>query len=169
MRKLIFLIVLAHVSPVFAAELSSQTIDPHQLYEQSCARCHEPHARDFVHKKLIRPGENLLGRKSNKDVRELLKAGHGKLRLEEIETIVDHMTIIYQSGRLYHKKCRICHDRSVKFARLNLILKEGKLFGRYSGKDIEQFLSAHGRLKTNEVSKMVDVLKRQLITTKNKD
>ena len=105
-----------------------------------------------------------LGRKSRRELRPFLEAGHGKLTPDEITTMVTHLTNILQSGRVYHAKCLICHDRAVRFARTRLRIVDDVLIGRYSGRDIAQFLRGHGRLTGDEVPKMVEVLKRQLTT-----
>ena len=142
----------------------AQTIDPHELYEQRCGGCHTPHAGDFVHESLVRSNGSIIGRKSGRELRAFLEAGHGKLSADEIEAMVAHLTSIQQSGRLFHKKCRICHERAVTLARRELILKDGNLIGRYSNRDMRQFLLGHGRLTADEVPAMIDVLKRQLKT-----
>jgi hypothetical protein len=146
------------------ASAFAQTVDSHRLYEQRCAGCHAPHAGDFVRDNLVLSDDMLVGRKSGRDLQVVLESGHGKLTPNEIESIVTLMTNIQQSGRLFQEKCTICHDRAVNLARSELILKDGKLIGRYSKRDIEQFLYTHGRLSPDEVTKMVDVLKRQLTT-----
>jgi hypothetical protein len=161
---LCFLIILAdQLTGAFA-----QTSDPHWLYEQHCSGCHTPHAGDFVRENLVLSDDKLVGRKSGRELRTVLESGHGKLKPDEIETIVTLMTNIQQSGRLFQEKCMICHDRAVTLARSELILKDGELIGRYSKRDIEQFLSTHGRLSPDEVTKMVNVLKRQLTTAQFK-
>ncbi len=160
---LIFLAVVIGITP----RASSQTIDPHRLYEQNCSQCHEPHAGEFVRNRLVRSGEELIGSKSRRNLRTILEAGHCKLTPQEIDAILLHFMNIDQSGQLYENKCRICHDRAVIMARMNLVLKDGRLVGRYSGKNIEQFLSRHGRLEPNEVSEMLAVLRRQLATKEN--
>ena len=139
-----------------------QTIDPHQLYEQKCAGCHVSHAGDFVRASLIESGEKILGRKSGRELDSFLEAGHGNLDREEIGVMISHLTAIQLSGGLFRDKCRTCHDKAVTFAREYLFVKDGVLTGRYSNRDIERFLSGHGRLNPDEVSKMVDVLMRQL-------
>jgi len=146
----------------------AQTIDPHPLYEDRCGGCHVPHAGDFVRDNIVLSDGKLIGRKSGREPRAFLEAGHGKLTPDEIESIVILMTNIQQSGGLFQEKCIICHDRAMSLARSELIMKNGKLIGRYSKRDIEQFLSSHGRLRPDEVSKMVDVLKRQLTTMETK-
>jgi len=56
----------------------------------------------------------------------------------------------------------MCHSRAVGLARGRLILSDGKLVGRYTGRDIEAFMENHGRLEGAEVSTIVRMLERQL-------
>ncbi len=140
-----------------------QSIDPHQLYEQNCGGCHAPHAGEFVPDNLVHSDGNTVGRKSGVELRAFLEAGHGRLTQDEIMAIVAHLNSILKSGQLFREKCLICHDRAVKFARLQLTLKDGELVGRYSQRNIGQFLTSHGRLESDQVPQMVDVLKRQLV------
>ncbi len=142
----------------------AQPIDPHRLYEQNCGGCHTQHAGDFVHDNLEYSDGNIIGSRSDRELRAFLEAGHGRLSPDEVEAMVVLLTGIQQSGRLFHDKCIICHDRAVVLARRELILRDGQLIGRYTDRDIEQFLSGHGRLTSDEVSKMVEVLKRHLGT-----
>ena len=157
------LCVLAFVAVRVPTALA-QTIDPHRLYEQRCSGCHAPHGGGFVRDSLVFSDGKLLGRKSSRELRTFLEAGHGKLTADEIESLVTHLASIQQSGRLFQDKCAICHERAADFARSELVMKEGRLVGRYSDRDVEQFLAGHGRLQGDEVSKMVEVLKRQLDT-----
>jgi len=140
----------------------AQTIDPHLLYEQNCAGCHAPHARDFVHDNLIRAGDKIIARQSRHSLQAIFEAGHGRLTRPEMAIIISHLTAIQRSGRLFHDKCLICHDRAVILARTRLALKNGTLVGRYSNRNIEKFLLGHGRLKGSELAIMLNVLKRQL-------
>ncbi len=146
------------------ADSVAQSTDPHRLYEQNCGGCHTPHAGDFVENSLDRSDDGAVGRSSRKELRAFLEAGHGRLTPDEIESITTHLMSILTSGRVFHRKCIACHDRAVKFARLQLVIRDGELTGRYSKRNIEAFLSGHGRLEPDEVPMMVDVLKRQLQT-----
>lgn len=143
---------------------AAQSADPHEIYERNCAQCHAPHAGDFVHDNLALSGNTIVGLKSKRDVRAFLQSGHGKLTPEEIDILVAALTQIRLSGRLFHDKCLICHDRAVRLARTELVIKDGRLVGCFSGRDIERFLKEHGRLDADEVLSMVAVLKRQLET-----
>jgi hypothetical protein len=158
----LFLVALA-----VAASAGAQETDPHAIYEQSCARCHEAHAGDFVHKRLDMKGGRLISTSSGQDIEAFLSEGHGRLGPAERQILIDQLVAIRQSGRLFHDKCLTCHDRAAEFARARLIVKDGVLVGRYSGKDTGQFLQGHGRLAPDEVSRMIDVLKRQLQTQAN--
>lgn len=146
-----------------AAAAQPQSIDPHQLYEQNCGGCHALHAGEFAHDNLVRVDGKTVGRKSGVELRTFLETGHGRLAPDEIVVIVAQLNSILTAGQLFQEKCRVCHDRAAKFARLNLAVEEGELIGRYSKRDIARFLIRHGRLAPDQVAKMVDVLKRQLV------
>lgn len=155
------LVVLAQGDIVAAF---AQTNDPHKLYEQRCGRCHAEHAGDFVGSSLKYSKGEIFGRKSGQELNAFLESGHGNLTAVEIVSMIRHLTSIQNSGQLFRNKCRICHVRAVILARRELVMKDGVLIGRNTKRNIEQFLLGHGRLSTDEVSTMVDVLKRQLDT-----
>lgn len=160
----LFVLAQADIIGASAQTKDAQTKDPHILYEQRCGGCHAEHAGDFVGDSLLNSNGDIYGRKSGQELRSFLESGHGKLTVFEIETMVRHLTNIQNSGQLFRNKCRICHDRAVILARRKLIVKDGELIGRNTKRNIAQFLSGHGRLTSDEVSTMVDVLKRQLDT-----
>lgn len=155
------LVLLATVAGVTGIA-RGQALDPHDIYERRCGRCHAPHAGDFVHDALAISGGEAVARTSGRPLRGLLEVGHGRLSGAEISVIVAHLGDILRSGGLYRDKCRYCHERAVSLARTHLILHDGKLRGRYSGRDISSFLTQHGRLAADEVARMVAVLTRQL-------
>ncbi len=39
----------------------AQSLDPHRLYKERCAKCHTIHAGDFIHESLIRSGGKIIG------------------------------------------------------------------------------------------------------------
>lgn len=141
-----------------------QVTDPHRVYEESCAACHRAHAGDFVWESLELRGGVLFGRESGSPVGTFLEQGHGGLTSGEIATLMEQFTLIRNSGRVFADKCRICHDSARDLARRELILADGRLTGRYSGRDIEQFLRNHGRLAPPEIGIVVEVLTRALAT-----
>ena len=143
------------------------TNDPHELYEQRCGTCHEPHGGDFVSKHLRRVDSKLLGRHTGKELRTFLEHGHGELSPDEVDVMVLHLTSILDRGALYREKCLICHDRAVLLARLHLIMRDGRLVGRYTGRDIGMFLENHGRLEKAEMSTILEMLATQLSTQRD--
>ncbi|MBK1698347.1 hypothetical protein [Rhodovibrio salinarum] len=143
----------------------AQNLDPHQLYERSCGRCHEEHAREFVEKKLSLDDDGALVSQNGLKLEMFLKSGHGGLNTEETDIILDHLAAINRGHGLFEDKCRICHDRAYELARLKLFIQDDKLVGRYTDRDIEAFLTHHGRLTATEVPFMVETLRRQLQTT----
>lgn len=149
-----------------AGTTTARSEDPHELYERRCGGCHASHAGDFVRDHLVLRSGELFGPRSGQRIGAFLETGHGGLRPGEVLTLVTHFTNIGKSAGLFREKCIICHDRAVVFARNRLAVREGELIGRYSKRNIARFLTAHGRLSTSEVSSMVDVLKRQLMTSK---
>ncbi|MCP5364782.1 MAG: cytochrome c [Hyphomicrobiales bacterium] len=141
---------------------SAQATDPHALYERRCARCHAPHAGEFVPDHLERHGDTIVGRRTGQELRSFLSAGHGRLSAGEIDVIVAHLDFILKQEALFREHCLICHGRAVDLARSQLVIRNGALMGRYTGREIKTFLEHHGRLKTNDVPRVVEMLERQL-------
>lgn len=139
-----------------------QTIDPHTIYEDKCARCHETHGGDFVRNNLeLRDGQ-VVGRKAGTEIGAFLERGHGRLSPPELDLLAAHLISIRLTGQIYQDKCLICHDRAVDLARTRLIVKDGVLSGRYSGRVIGDFLVSHGRLDDEEQATIHTMLERQL-------
>ena len=154
---------LAICTVFWAACVNAQQIDPHYIYEQKCAACHAPHAGEFVAEKMVSTNDGLTGKGSGQLIRDFLEAGHGKLTGEEIEVLIEQFEFIHGSGALFRDKCIICHDNAAKFSRLKLILRDDILTGRYTDRDVAEFLLNHGRLDTSEAQFMVELLTRQLL------
>lgn len=145
-------------------DATAGTLDPHRIYEQRCAGCHGPHAGDFVSENLDAVGDRLYGRKTGREVRAFLNSGHGGVRQGEIDALAGLFEGIRRSGRLFRQKCLICHDRAVILARRELVIRNGRLVGEYTDRDIAHFLLDHGRLDGDEVARMVEMLNCQLQT-----
>ncbi len=161
-RQLAVILTLVTGLSFWANHSVAQLPDPHQIYENKCGGCHTAHAGEFARDKLQQSNGELTIRSSSKDLRAFFLAGHGKLTTAEIEPLITHMRKILASGGLFQEKCRMCHDRAVEFSRLNLMITDGRLTGRYSNRDIAEFLRHHGRLEKDEVATMIEVLRRQL-------
>ncbi len=141
----------------------AQTVDPHVLYESRCTRCHEPHASEFARAQLKTEGDVVVGTETGEELSALLDGHRGtNLTTVEIRALVDHFSAMMATGWVFQKKCTLCHRRAAKLARIWLIMRDGRLMGRYSGRDIEVFLGNHGRLTAEEVKIVTKMLQRQL-------
>ena len=136
--------------------------DPHEVYERQCARCHEAHAGDFVAKNLVRRDGVVVGRAGGKEIGAFLAGGHGRLAASDVPVMVAQLTAISQSGGLYRERCRMCYDPATVFARLELVYRDGRVIGRYSGRDTREFLDGHGRIDGPEIDIIMRMLERQL-------
>lgn len=143
----------------------AQVIDPHEVYEERCARCHFPHAGKFARKSLVlQPDRQITGRKVKQPLDAFLNGHSGKPSPAEITALIDMFTIQLNSDGLFEKKCRICHKSAKKMARVRLKVRNGKLLDLLSGRDIHEFLKDHGRLTDAEVEIMNHLLTWQVQT-----
>ncbi|TMV03309.1 hypothetical protein FGK63_20090 [Ruegeria sediminis] len=143
-----------------ATTVAGQVPDPHGVYEETCARCHAPHAGDFVWGELKVSDGVLAGNRSGRTVDAYLSSGHGGASPDEAATLLDHFRAVRDSGRMFQEKCRICHGTALSLTRAHLIIADGELVGRYSGRNIGALLKVHGRLSPEEAKQMLDVLTR---------
>lgn len=143
---------------------SAQQPDPHAIYEQKCGGCHEDHAGDFAFARLEVIQDTLLIKNSDTGLLEFLNSGHGSLAAAQTKVLSDFLLAVRKSEKLFDSKCGICHERAKNFARLELVIHNGQLMGRYTERDIGAFLKKHGRLDPEEVSTIIEMLKRQILT-----
>jgi len=132
--------------------------DPHVIFEGKCLICHG-HAGPFARDHLLL-GEDGVTTSSGIPLRAFLGRHKGGLPDQEIATLLTLFRQNLTSGALFERNCLFCHDRAREFARLNLILRDGHLVGRYSGRDVAQYLPGHARLSPEEARAMVEVLHR---------
>ena len=115
-----------------------------------------------MRERLKRRSGRIVSDDTGRDLHQFLVGGHGKLDAGGVDALIAHFTNILTSGPIYRDHCLICHDRAVDLARRRLVLRNGVLFGRYTGRSIVDFLINHGRLEGDEIPKTVDMLRRQL-------
>lgn len=155
---------LLAIAFLLAGPSSAMALDPHAIYERACARCHQAHAGPFAEETLARRDDRVVSARDGRDLETFLEAGHGRLSPEDVSALLDLFNAILSANRLYDGKCRVCHDRGVVLARHELILRDGVLVGRYSGRPVETFLRHHGRLTDDELPVILAMLERQLRT-----
>lgn len=131
--------------------------DFHRIFEERCASCHG-HAGEFVRGALTERDGTLESLRTGRPVSEILTSHAGGLEPDKVALFVEVFTAQLRSGGFYRERCDICHGRAREFARLRLIVREGRLTGRYSGRDIEAFLPGHARMTAEEARRMLEAL-----------
>lgn len=144
---------------IVAAGLASvaAAADFHEIFEARCLGCHG-HAGDFARGSLTEDNGVLRGARSGREVRAFLGSHAGGLSESEIDLFVQVFTRQLSSGAFYQERCDICHDRAYDLARLRLILQDGRLVGRYSGREMASFLPGHARMTAEEADRMLEAL-----------
>ena len=135
------------------------------LYFERCGRCHGG-AGELAVKSLTVVDGRLVGRKSGRDVAEFLKRHYGRLSAEEREIVTQALLRVAQGRGRFKVRCGICHESAEALARLELILVEGELRGRYTGRMIADFLIGHGTRSADEAAFFTDVLRRHSKSTR---
>ncbi len=147
-------------APAYAQ--TSQAPDPHVIYETRCASCHEPHARDFAKKALELQNGAVVMKSSGAPLALFLEHHPRGLPPADAAALLKQFSAMLQTGFLYQEKCVACHERASTLARLRLFEREGVIEGRYTHRDISEFLRNHGRLTSMEVDTIMKMFHRQL-------
>lgn len=129
------------------------------LYFERCGACHGP-AGELAETGLVSDGDVLRTRRTNADLRDFLRGHGGDLTPTEIETVYAALRRVTQGAGRFREKCGICHPRARTLAQRKLMIRDGALVGRYSGRDIDAFLARHGRLTADEAVFFSGVLAR---------
>lgn len=128
----------------------------HDTFEARCTACHG-HAGTFARTSLRLRGGKVVGLNGS-DLRAFLTVHQGGLSPEDVEIFLSVFEAQLKSAGFYQQRCKTCHDRAYEFARLNLIIRNGDLMGRYSGHDVRQFLLGHARMTQAEADEMYATL-----------
>jgi hypothetical protein len=131
--------------------------DFHEIFESRCLSCHG-HAGEFARTTLIEIDGVLTGIRSGRNIADFLRRHAGGSSPSEITLFVGVFIAQVNSGGFYKERCQICHDRAYDLARLRLIQREGRLVGRYTGRDMASFLPNHARMTAGEADRMLEAL-----------
>ena len=144
---------------IVAAGLASgaAAADFHQIFETRCAGCHG-HAGAFARDRLTEAEGTLRSLRTGREIAPFLARHLGGLSQDEIALFIDVFRNQLLSGGFFQERCDICHDRAYELARLRLVLRDGRLFGRYSGRDMAAFLPGHARMTAEEAERMIGAL-----------
>jgi hypothetical protein len=129
----------------------------HDLFEARCGGCHD-HAGPLARETLTIINNEVHSRKTGADIGPFLRRHHGRLTPVEVALVYDAFRVQVAAGGRFQERCRICHGRARELAKDRLIIVDGRLMGRYSGNDIQEFLAHHGRPRPGEAAMFHDVL-----------
>ena len=163
---MLFVLVLATVSPA-----SVPTVDPHALFEGRCLRCHG-HAGAFAREQLRLDGDEVVGKRLRKDIGRFLLRHQGRLTATEATALYDAFRRQLLAGGLFKTRCGACHRQARELTRLELIVADRHLIGRYSCRDMAVFLKRHGSRTEEEAALLYDMLlwhRRTIETAQNDD
>lgn len=130
----------------------AQDADLHKVFEQRCSQCHG-HAGEFARERL-RIVDGVVVGSPGLDLERFLLRHKGGLPAEQVRALLDMFQAQIESGAFFQENCRVCHGTAYDFARLNLIEREGELWGRYSDHLIREFLPGHARMNSGEAAQM---------------
>jgi len=143
LSRLVFLfLILIALGAGFDNALAT---DMHAMFEKRCGACHD-HAGELARQSLTLRGSKLVGRESGARVEGFLLTHRGGVSAGEARDLAAMFRRQVDAAGRFQVQCAICHVRAVDLARHDLIFEGGRLRGRYSGRDIGEFLVGHGRL-----------------------
>ena len=141
----------------FAHPLSAT--DLHRLWEERCGECHGESAQ-FVRGSLRVIDGRLQGKRPGTDLRVFMLRHRGGLPESHAPAVYDMLLAQATTPPRFREQCGICHVRAADLARESLILRDGDLVGRYSGRRVSEFLHGHGRLDEAGVEFFTELLGR---------
>ncbi|WP_431861130.1 hypothetical protein [Azospirillum sp.] len=147
-------LTVAMISPGFAA---ADTFDLHWFWDQRCEDCHG-HAGAFARNALSVEDGKLVGRHHRDDLMLFLQ-NHG-VPASRVKPVYDMLLAQAETGPRFKDKCGNCHENAAALVRESVVLRDGVLVGRESGRPVAEFLKRHGKLGQDEVPFFVDLLAR---------
>jgi len=160
-RRIYRAIPVKTIGAIFALIAGISAAVGQGLYFEHCGACHGP-AGQLTQDGLVFDGEVLRTRRAQVDLRDFLHSHRGSLSTSEIQTVVGELHRVAQGRGRFQEKCGICHPSARTLALNKLVIRDGVLVGRYSGRDMDTYLAGHGRLVAADVPFFVGVLTRVL-------
>ena len=156
MTRVVCLFLFLALSPV-----PGQAQNPERtgLFREHCGACHDGAGR-LARESLEVVDGTVRGRRSGTALTEFLPGHAGGFSVEVVQAIDRVLLRVAQGKGRFQERCGICHRSAEGLARHRLILKEGQLRGRYSGRDIARFLVSHGTRSREEADFFHGVLRR---------
>lgn len=149
----------ALVIVLLSAVQSLSATDLHRLWEERCGGCHGDSAEFVRHGLQLIDGE-LRGKRPGTDLRAFMLRHRGGLPEPYVGPVYDMLLAQATTPARFRDQCGICHHRAVELVRDALVVRNGELVGRYSGRLTRDFLRGHGRLDEEGVAFFAKLLAR---------
>ncbi len=133
--------------------------DLHVLWDRQCGGCHG-HAGDFARDSLRVVDGRLVGARLGDGVEAFLATHNGGYSPEVVAAMTGMLRAQLQTPDLFRSHCADCHGLAAQFVREQLVERDGRLVGRYSGAEVEATLARHGGLDDGQATLMLRVLER---------
>lgn len=140
-------------------------LDASALFEERCSKCHQS-AEKLAEMTLIIDHGVLRSSATGKDMRAYLPHHRGHPNPEETLSLYDLMfskliscpNVRTQDGGGFETRCAICHPSALDLAKQKLIRVDGTVRGRYSGRELSEFLDTHARICTDDGDYFIHLL-----------
>ncbi len=134
--------------------------DLHEHWDTRCKPCHGD-AAVFARSTLSVDAQGrLLGRHHGDQLDTFLRQHY--LGDDLVPPVMAMLKAQVVTTPVFKQKCAGCHESAAALARKSLVLRDGVLTGRSSGRPVAEFLRNHGGLAGAEVEPMVRTLERVL-------
>jgi cytochrome c5 len=153
-RHLLTWAVAALLSPAAGA-----ATDLHDYWDSRCRECHGDSAA-FARSTLRVEGGRLLGRHHTEGLATFLRQHY--LSDDLLVPVMQMLQAQVTTSPVFKEKCAGCHGTAADFARESLVMRDGVLVGRVSGRAVRDDLQRHGKLAPSQVAPMVATLERVL-------
>ena len=141
----------------FMARADTSGLDLHWLWHNHCADCHG-HAGEFSRKFLNVSDGELQGAHHVHDLRQFLSNHY--LAGNEVDAVYNMLLAQANTQASFKDECSSCHDSAAEFIRAELVLRDGVLVSRISGRPVGEFLIDHQGLKPDDADFFLGVLNR---------
>ena len=157
MHRLRFLLPL--LAALLSAPAAQAAPDLHDYWDTRCRECHGD-AAAFARSTLRVEGGRLLGRHHTEGLATFLRQHY--LTDDLLAPVMQMLQAQATTAPVFKEKCAGCHGNAATFARESLVMRDGVLVGRASGRAVRDYLQRHGKLTAAQVGPMVATLERVL-------
>ncbi|MBP2296254.1 hypothetical protein [Azospirillum rugosum] len=152
-------LALAFFVPGLILAGPGKATDLHRFWEQTCGDCH-PHAGAFAQRFLTVKNGKLQGGHHKDDL--LVFLNHHYLPQDLVQPMYEMLLAQASTPPRFKERCGRCHETAADLARESLVVRDGVLQSRESGRPVAEFLPRHAKLglTPEETAFFVDLLTR---------